>query len=446
MTVREIRNIALTVAAACCVASISAVSANSAEDPPKPVVTDEGASGPDDRPSKLEPFKREILLLGQSRPGSGYAYLRVDQDAERIDVWWRGPIDEDIRRVIEAARQAGVTVEEHAAVRSAAEMNERSRRFADNPRLKGDQIRITRVWAEPDQSGFHIHYSTPRTDKEQAGQRARQIAQEESGVPILTAEERGGPKPVATRPADIPSWWGGSFMDSDATGSPICSTGFAVERTSGTNISRMLTAYHCDGENTQGAPSNWRTYDGNRLMFNDQQVYRYQIYNQDSLLLDPAVDGEETAGRIYTGGIDSNTSEAIVGYTLNADEEMIRVGGANSGERFARIKLIGVSGFCFDSSVYWCEEGLVFQEENDQNFAIAGGDSGGPVFTHVPGTDPGSHARGIISGGYTTVTCPITLQDPEPCYSDGIFYGIWRIMDRYSAAGKPIKLKTATPP
>jgi hypothetical protein len=194
-------------------------------------------------------------------------------------------------------------------------------------------------------------------------------------------------KPVTdqfNRRDDIPSFWGGAAIQS---GGATCSTGFAVRNSSGTRF--MTTAAHCYGVGaTVRTPTN--TLVGTVTQRGTLNSWWF-FDNRDVEL----IGGQSYAARVYTGGIFSTSSKAVVG----AGDPVAGVtgycsSGQTSGEQCNQTVQSTGAMACTATGCKW----PVIQYVGGPS---QGGDSGGSFY--IPSGSGQVFARGaVIAGNGTT--------------------------------------------
>ena len=194
-------------------------------------------------------------------------------------------------------------------------------------------------------------------------------------------------KPVTdqfNRRDDIPSFWGGAAIQS---GGATCSTGFAVRNSSGTRF--MTTAAHCYGVGaTVRTPTN--TLVGTVTQRGTLNSWWF-FDNRDAEL----IGGQSYAARVYTGGIFSTSSKAVVG----AGDPVAGVtgycsSGQTSGEQCNQTVQSTGAIVCTGTGCKW----PVIQYAGGPS---QGGDSGGSFY--IPSAAGQVFARGaVIAGNGTT--------------------------------------------
>ncbi|WP_128382021.1 LysM peptidoglycan-binding domain-containing protein [Streptomyces cavernae] len=189
---------------------------------------------------------------------------------------------------------------------------------------------------------------------------------------------------------DRPPFKGGAGI---FVGIKDCSSGYAVKKRANGAI-YMVTAGHCGPDGTEARTKLLRPYG------KVSDVRLPPRYPMDMALLG----GQEYTGRIFTGGIFSDTTVPVVGAGPIGSEEFYCYSGATTGESCGH-RLVQDSPFQLAAGQSCAEEGngcvspvLVFTGENAS--LPRGGDSGGPFYTK----DHNGNAiiRGhVIQGGKT---------------------------------------------
>ena len=188
----------------------------------------------------------------------------------------------------------------------------------------------------------------------------------------------GGVTEDFSRRADTSPFWGGSSVKS---GGGTCTTGFTVQRSTGTRY--LVTAGHC-----YAVGSNVLTSDGNLSV--GTVVQRAPIATRDSELI-----GGKSYGRsIFTGGTNSTTSKIV---EQASDPVVNFVGycrsGQTTGEHCGQKVISVTANFC---PVSGCKTNTIAYNTGG---ASAGGDSGAPFY--IP-NGANVQARGIHVGRNTS--------------------------------------------
>jgi hypothetical protein len=183
---------------------------------------------------------------------------------------------------------------------------------------------------------------------------------------------------------DIPSFWGGASIQS---GGGTCSTGFAVRKPSGTRF--MTTASHCFAV---GAPVSTPT--GRLVGTVTQRGMQGSFWPWDNRDVE-LIGGQSYAGRVYTGGVFSTSSKAVVG----AGDPVAGFGGycssgQTTGEQCGQVVLSTDALLCAGGSCDWPTIMYVGGPARP-------GDSGGPFY--LPNAAGQVFASGsVIAGDGTT--------------------------------------------
>ena len=183
---------------------------------------------------------------------------------------------------------------------------------------------------------------------------------------------------------DVPSFWGGAAITS---GGGTCSAGFAVRKPSGTRF--MTTAAHC-----WAVGSTVRTPTG-RLFGSVTQrgtLNSWWFFDNRDVEL---IGGQSYAARVYTGGVFSTSSKAVVG----ANDPVAGVtgyctSGQTSGEQCGQTVTSTGAIVCTQTGCKWPV--ISYSGGPSQP-----GDSGGSMY--IPGATGQVFARGsVIAGDGTT--------------------------------------------
>lgn len=357
----------------------------------------------------------------------GYSRADIDPVANRIDLWWKGKLTDEVQALVDGASKRGVTVSVRGAQRTRMEMYRRGQALQQNPRLEREGVFITNFSWPSDASGFLVSIR-PAAQRGSKSALAKKLAQEAAGAPVLqVSEEPEAASAVLSlnqaaqndlaangigRQGDYAPWWGGTGIVSTRTNSAgernYCSTGFSMTRDGGAGPA-MLSAAHCD----DALPTPQRGWYAANAPGNADRVF---ARDEDTRLL-PTLDSMkmytvgDTSGCIYTGSNSSSTYLCVKDIVGNFVGERMRVGGANSGEHIFKITAVDQNVACEYNADYGTNYTCSFGVKaiSDDGGYVAQGDSGGPVYDHVDGADPRVHARGIIRAIYNTVNCPSSV-------------------------------------
>ena len=123
-------------------------------------------------------------------------------------------------------------------------------------------------------------------------------------------------------------------------------------------------------------------------------------------------------GRVWDGPFNTTTqSQGVTGSATNNVGDYVCADGANSGAH-CNI-LIDNDNTSLTVNIYRMYS-LITGSAPSGSIAVAGGDSGGPVFSSTDYTKPGRIAKGVIVAGVFTKTCPAT-EVGTTCYTR-LFY------------------------
>jgi hypothetical protein len=348
-----------------------------------------------------------IYNLGADR---GFSGQQTNYDKRAIAVRWKGAPPKDIAEYL-ASSPYGVTISVITDAKySRTELEAARTRLLNSPQGTGI------VWTalNKDGSGFRVGVT------EDQSKAATRTAGFRATAGINDVETVGGAKPIEgwSRPNDAPAWKGGARTRHPGG---VCSTGFAVLRSSGAG--RLLSAGHCD---TSG---DGFVHDGTGQEIAPGNGQVSFLAARDSLLIDPTA-SPATQAKIYRGAYNSNTTSTVKSSAWSWDGDPVCFGGATNGER---------CGYVYEDVMTVYIHNLhvpVVAASNVPNIIGGAGDSGGPVFATVSG---GVQARGIIlgpdlrDGRYEQYNCP--GQNPAdagaPCGQWGLFVEIPQILGQW---------------
>lgn len=307
--------------------------------------------------------------------GTGRASIVAAPANRELRVYWPGRVPRAMRTV---ATRLDVPVVFQPARFSHTTLVAQAQRLASDPR-------VAQAAPQADGSGLAVTVTTSSALTERASLQA------DATVPIsVTVGER--PRALFNRQADVPRFYGGSAYES---GSPLaigCTNGFRFRFG---DTYRMVTAEHCV------APGAAVRISGQP---NPAGTVTTVTACRDTALIDypGGIDP-----RIYTGPSDSNQAADILGATPDFVGNLVDTGGATSGEHFnIPVQAVDVfiklsSGSCGTNA----HGPFIKAGYPTAQCAVASGDSGGPVYSYVAGTNS-VLARGTISAGSGTANCP----------------------------------------
>lgn len=407
----------------------------------------------------------EVSAHRDKGDGTGFGGILYDVEANTVDLWWKGAVDSDVQQLIDdAGRNARVASNVRQAPRTRrATLSAASRLFG--PRLKAEGITVLRTSIPQDMSGIDIKIKDLRDadekSKDTTKQKTREVAEAETGVPVrsVTFTESRHVQGVGQattslyskycanpcRQNDQASWTGGAAIQSSGLPVRWCSTGFSVTMNGTvTDKARMLSAAHCDS-NGLDPVDGFYTGQASRMAYGGSS---FSNGARDSLVINPQ---GGVRGYIYGGSSTSDYVAPVRGPRITLVNDIVRISGANSGQHNS-IKVLdindqdetctyaGVTINCAPQS-WGTKLGVTSSNARDAaNIVLAQGDSGGPIYSSVGGTDPnGVYARGIAHGSttdYEILDCdstPVgpTLAFPDPditrCFTGLFWFDIYEI-------------------
>lgn len=409
-----------------------------------------------------------------ARPKDGYASSTVYTDERRIDLWWYGPVDDDVRHAIdEASEKFDVNVIVRPAGTSWKRMKSLHTRLIEHEEVlarKGVAVHSMTSPSDLSSIDIRIHPSVgPRTEAEKNARRdvARQEAQRIVDVPISSVREVSAPEPLAgmasccevtvdpptQRQNDSGPFYGGAMII-NSQGVP-CSTGFSLSDLN--NKDFTVTASHC---NIVPGVSSWQTrrtwYNGQRdradgdpagtlVASYDETTYDPDTASTDTLRIDTWVDAFMWCLCSGTEGdppnaVQTRNAVALAGWATMSAGETVRSNGARSGRHdVIRVDSHNATWTCLSNPSRACSGVYLIPDTASGNTQAARGDSGGPLYVNVPGDDPRVMARGLINHGVVQAYngCSEELRwpnDPDPkCYSEFYAVDIMDVLAQWSA-------------
>jgi hypothetical protein len=254
------------------------------------------------------------------------------------------------------------------------------------------------------------HTSNP-ADTAAADLALSQQATQALGIPV---QVNTAPMPTFTatkRSLDTPAFNAGALF-SYPYGSTryVCSTSWGVKIGSSTYAA---TARHC-GMNPM------RRYDDTAA--GAKTYASKQLAGGATRLLN--VGGSRL---MFTGGHASTSKVQVVGtYKVTGKGDFVCTSGGNSGSHCgsgAHIKIIGDT----KADDGFGDQKFLWGRRSDSGLAVAGGDSGGPVYRNATSTTV--YAVGVIQGGFEDVApCGSVRVDTSSCLRDVFFTPVWMML------------------
>ena len=199
----------------------------------------------------------------------------------------------------------------------------------------------------------------------------------------IVVEESKPVQDLFHRRDDIPSFWGGAAITSGGT----CTAGFTVRKPSGERF--MTTAAHCFAVGATVRTPTGRTFGTVRQRGTLNSIFFWD--NRDVEL----IGGQSYAPRVYTGGVTSTSSKAVVGAgNPVAGFTGYCTSGQTTGEQCNQTVQSTSAIVCTQTGCKW----PVIQYAGGPSQP---GDSGGPMY--LPSGSTQVFARGsVIAGNGTT--------------------------------------------
>lgn len=147
--------------------------------------------------SRAYAVSHQIQQLAQFRDYGGrrgFTGVTYDVPSEKVDLWWKGRLDDDVAAAVAAARKRHVSVVVHPALRTLGATLEAMRRLEGAP-MNEAGIYVEGVRPEIDCSGLHVEIYVPLTDQfletdESRSARVKELGKKISGIPILSVRQR----------------------------------------------------------------------------------------------------------------------------------------------------------------------------------------------------------------------------------------------------------------
>ncbi|MCX5233038.1 hypothetical protein [Streptomyces sp. NBC_00233] len=402
MTVRAAALLPLSAALILSMGGASHADGSGKDDSSRSMVIDEDVPGGYDSwealfavQDTLDAKADEIVAKAKASGSEGYGSITISAVNRSMDLYWKGQVPASVQSLI-GDMPSGLSARVKSAPYSLAELQ--SAMPALISQQSTQQAKIIGVGPAADASGLKISIAGDTTA-------ARHLpAVRDSSVPIAieVGEEFHH---TASRDVDSAPYWGGAwwYYSNSLDQVANCSTGFAVQDSQGKK--QMLTAAHCAAHSNDENSMRFATgpalpefpsgagsaVGGNR--WSADYGLDVAVYNMT-----------DAAPRIYRGSIGSSISTTVTGSAGTYVGDFVCTGGAMSGEHCPiEIDTVGWSA--------WSENGMWETNMAVGNiiwggfagFAVAKGDSGGPVFT-APTTTTVT-AKGIIGFAGTVTQC-----------------------------------------
>jgi hypothetical protein len=376
-----------------------------------------GGTAPDQgrQGSQGDVFQTQIRLITAADlikgvGGDGYAGISVEARRGELEVYWKGELPAQVADIVERARR-DMDVRVLPAAHSERELLAAAQRLAKEPG-------VASVGPKADGSGLTLWYAGD------VAIAAALPAIRDAGVAVdLRPGEYAQPTQITppsrcavqliSRQNDNCQWGGGAtFMYPVGAQTARCTTGWPVKYRSWTGFEwqSLLTAGHC-GQN------GLTVYDG--------AGSRIGITEGDDDTKDTMLIAADGSPRMFVGWWGSNAFKPIRMPVGNYPNTLVCTSGAMSGQHCdLRVEATNLTVNARDAAtgrVYtWFPMVSAWSEPGP--FAVASGDSGGPVAAQDSPTESTGgivyvYAAGTISGGNTAVSCPSgsTAQPGQTC-------------------------------
>lgn len=331
---------------------------------------------------EIKPTSREVAKLSAPDADASAAAARIDEEGSALGSYWDPDRAELVVVVGPDSNIGEAEAKELVGGPFRLERLEIAKKTADSIR---DQIGAREFSPEAEKYSYssHLDLQTGRvvlqTDAP-ASVTERLVAEN----PEIELREAKPAEDLFHRRDDIPAFWGGASIQS---GGGTCSTGFTVRKPSGTRF--ITTAAHCFGVGaTVRTPLS--TFVGTVTQRGTLNSWWF-FDNRDVEL----IGGSSYAPRVYTGGIFSTSSKAVVG----ANDPVAGVtgyctSGQTSGEQCNQTVQSTGAIVCTQTGCKW----PVIEYTGGPSQP---GDSGGSMY--MPGASGQVFARGsVIAGNGTT--------------------------------------------
>ncbi|MFF3313729.1 hypothetical protein [Streptomyces sp. NPDC002952] len=368
--------------------------------------------------------------------GDHLGNITVSAPAHRIDVYWKGTMPSTVTALL-TGLPVGNTVQVHDAPYTRTELQQATDRFTTQTPA-ADGTRIVSITPSEHADGLTIGITGNTTTA-----RRMETILGSTITTTITTDKAAAPITIDwNRDHDISSYFGGGwwYIHENGFGEKACTTAFAVTHTNPIDhITRneMLTAEHCKMEGSSGEyVTDMRNgQDGVNTAFRDgaSVVHDWARY-------EPSNSHTNFSNAIFRGPVGSKTASPTKGSYGTYQGNYICTGGAMTGEhcmlKVNAVNAVNVTKW-FDENKVWRGDLADASPENNTSAVAAGkGDSGGPAFGPLSGSNAdGVIAKGILSYGSYQVTCGYTKYDngtwPEQttCYNHVGFIPITTVLE-----------------
>jgi hypothetical protein len=382
-----------------------------------------------DNQARLTPFVEEIQhlvdptdsgVLPQIQGGNNrYSGITLNLSGNFATLYWAGPtLPSSIAEISETAKVAGVEIR-WAESRYSLDEIWAGRAAIEKMFLSDDwRKKVSLLVSTPSADGSKISVLLSASSDDVVGDEIAKAISSVTTVPVSIELMKLGdignePRLTATRQNDSTPWYGGAGIAFPATGS-YCSTGIGVTSIA-SGLDYVLTAKHClDGlsgssgtvyDAALDALGGWSTVSTRNSSVND------------ATLLRPT--SGAASKQIYVGSFSSANSVPITSFGSSTIGAIYCTDGAMSGQHCNVVVTAKGSNVTIEGHNFTNVQ-TASTSAPAGTIAVAGGDSGGPVF--LPQSATSNNYKGsIIAGAGALSSCPQLAVPGNPCYGTVFF-------------------------
>ncbi|MFJ3229310.1 S1 family peptidase [Streptomyces sp. NPDC086783] len=352
-----------------------------------------------------------------SKGEEGFSGIEILPARNTLSLYWHGKLPSAVREEVINKNPLPVHISVVSADYSRGQIQQAISEIEKMLPLKREPL-VTRIAPMEDGSGVRVWTEAP------VGKLAETEYLKEFKVPVFLShgdrlENTASP---ASRDTDISPYWGGARY----YGNGSCSTGFAAVDHN-TKYPVMLTAAHCVEVGAKVMVG-----DSYPLKLNPDGTLNWHQVGKayvKSPTHDSAAIDMPSSPSIYRGSVGSSARGLVAGQVKAYKGSYVCAGGASSGENCGLlVSATGATAIDKEGKPY--EYNLSIAASAPGGLAVAGGDSGGPVFYPLA-RSTSVKAAGIISGGLRSVSCS-GVESPAPpqdCYNELAFVPLQDVLD-----------------
>ncbi|MBC9734033.1 hypothetical protein [Nocardioides marmotae] len=178
-----------------------------------------------DKAANILDFDDLVSSLEDIRDYEGFASIMVDPGARRVNVYWSGPVPNEVGRFRTSAADVAVELTISEAPFTKAELSAAADEVKESARESG--VQLSAIFFAPDASGLTVEVNSEGRSSGARGQSADNLAVD-SNVPI-SYETGGDALPRARNDMVAPFKGGGVLLARQGNGTTaVCTAGFTV--------------------------------------------------------------------------------------------------------------------------------------------------------------------------------------------------------------------------